>query len=242
MPFYRCLFKDRSLWFKFFIMTVLPLVLVSVFLVLIIVRSVQTSMEQKARTAAEALIRLTGLSMSNASVIYNKDLLDNFVDSLAQYQDIFAAAVVDAGDGRILAHSQHQYDGRLYDGAEAIMAASSPRRSTSAGDVEILVQPIMIEHHKYGELVIGYSRAGVRRDSNAFKGEVAAIAGMGVILGVLMAVGLARFISRPIKDMASQAQKIGAGELLETIAYDGRDALGQLASAFNEGSYGVSGC
>jgi signal transduction histidine kinase/uncharacterized membrane protein affecting hemolysin expression len=234
MSFYRCLFKDRSLWFKFFIMTVLPLVLVSVFLVLIIVRSVQTSMEQKAKTAAEALIRLTGLSMSNASVIYNKDLLDNFVDSLAQYQDIPSAAVVDAGDGRILAHSQHQYDGRLYDGAEAIMAATSTRRSTSARDVEILVQPIVIEDHKYGELIIGYSRAGVRRDSNAFKGEVAAIAGMGVILGVLMAVGVARFISRPIKDMASQAQKIGAGELLETIAYDGRDALGQLASAFDE--------
>ncbi len=234
MPVHRHLFGNRSLWFKFSIMTVVPVVLAASVLVLTIVQSVETSMHRATRTAMEALIRLTGLSMSNAYVIYNKNLLDSFVDNLADYQDILFAAVVDESDGRVLAHSRHEFDGTLHDAGESVRSAAASKRIASEGDIRVLTHPIVFERKKYGELVIGYSTAEARKDAGAFRGEVLAIAAVAMVLGVLLAVVLARFVSRPINQVATQAQKIGAGESLQTIAYDGVDALGQLVSSFNE--------
>ena len=235
MSAYGHLFKNRSLWFKFSIMTVVPVLIAALFPIFIILRSVETSMHHNTRAAMEALSRLTGLSMSNASVIYNKNLLDNFVDNLSRYQDILFAAVVDESDGRILAHSMHEYDGSLYDADRIMQSVTALHpRDGSPGNMEILVHPIVVEYKKYGDLIIGYSKAGVNREAAAFKGKVLSLAALTMIAGVLLAMGLSRFVSRPVRDIANLAQKIGAGESLPAITYRGRDALGQLVDSFNE--------
>ena len=54
------------------------------------------------------------------------------------------------------------------------------------------------------------------------------------ILGLFLAVVLARFIGRPVRVMAEQARKIGAGDFSQKIPYDSEDGLGQLAASFNE--------
>ena len=233
MSVFRFLFKGRSLQFKFSVMTVLPLMLAAVLMGGLIIHSVKTSMERKSRTAAEGLLRMTALSMSSAHVIYNKVLLDSFVDSLTQCQDILFAAVVDAGDSRVLSQNRHEGDGSFFDASELAREAASADRGVRVGDIEIMSQSIDVGGQKYGDLVIGYSKAGGRREAAIFRGEALTIVGTAALIGLLVAIGLSRYVSRPIKVMASQAQRIGAGEALHAIVYDGSDAIGRLADSFN---------
>lgn len=229
MSVYRFLFKNRSLWFKFSIMTVLPVIFAAVFLVVNFVRSVETSMQEKTRAAVQELNNLASLAMSNAYVIYNKNLLDNFVDTLADKENILFAAVVDASDARILAHSHHKWDGRLYDPADPHQKAAS----ASVEEIELLTFPLTVEQKKYGDVIVGYSKSGIRREIDVFRMKVLTITGSAIILGVLLAIALAQFVSRPIRMIASQVQKIGSGDFDQKIVYDGRDALGQLSDSFN---------
>jgi len=114
MKLFRFIFKDRSLGYKLTLLAVVPVVIVTIFIVLNIVGSVERSMIESARTRTLGLTELSALSMSNAFVIYNKSLLDSFVDSLGKEKDILFAMVVDSSDRMILAHSDHQHDGKIF--------------------------------------------------------------------------------------------------------------------------------
>ena len=115
MKLFRFLFKDRSLGYKFTLLAVVPVIIITIFIVFSIINSLERSMIEKTKVRALRLTELSALSMSNVFVIYNKDLLDNFVDSLGKEKDILYAVVVDSSDGRILSHSDHQYDGTIFD-------------------------------------------------------------------------------------------------------------------------------
>lgn len=233
MWLYRLLFKDRSLWLKFSIMTVLPLVLVSALLTLNIVRSVETSMTEKSYQAVRQLIELTSLSMSNANVIYNKNLLDYFVSSLADDEDIVFAAVVDASDNRILAHTQHEWDGRLYNDDEFKKAAMAASGSRNPETIEIFDMPLVINNNKYGDLMVAFTSVSAAREVKSFRTRVLTATGLAIALGLILAVILARLLSSPVRNMSMQVGKIGDGDYEQRVEYSSRDALGELAEAFN---------
>jgi len=232
MKLFRFIFKDRSLGYKFTLLAVVPVVIVTIFIALNIVGSLERSMIESARTRALGLTELSALSMSNAFVIYNKSLLDSFVDSLGKEKDILFAVVVDSSDGRILAHSNHQYDGKIFTGTDR-----SPSRSAGTGkrrEIQQLSAAIMIEGKKYADIRVGFSLEGVYQELTQIKNRILTVAGIAVILGLLFSVALARIISKPIRALAQQAVEIGSGNFKQKILYESKDALGQLAASFNE--------
>ena len=232
MKLFRFIFKDRSLGYKFTLLAVVPVVIVTIFIALNIVGSLERSMIESARTRALGLTELSALSMSNAFVMYNKSLLDSFVDSLGKEKDILFAVVVDSSDGRILAHSNHQYDGKIFTGTDR-----SPSRSAGTGkrrEIQQLSAAIMIEGKKYADIRVGFSLEGVYQELTQIKNRILTVAGIAVILGLLFSVALARIISKPIRALAQQAVEIGSGNFKQKILYESKDALGQLAASFNE--------
>jgi uncharacterized membrane protein affecting hemolysin expression len=115
MNVFGLIFKDRSLAYKFTLLSATPIVIVTIFIVFFITKDLEKSLVDKTMTYVQGLTKLSVLSMSNSFVIYNKDLLDNFVDSLAKEKNILYAMVIDSSDGRILSHSDHQNDGKILD-------------------------------------------------------------------------------------------------------------------------------
>ena len=75
------LFKDRSLHYKFTLVTVVPILIVLIFIVLFVNRELEKTLINETLNQARQLTGLSVLSMSNPFVIYNKALLDNFIDS-----------------------------------------------------------------------------------------------------------------------------------------------------------------
>lgn len=61
---------------------------------------------------------------------------------------------------------------------------------------------------------------------------------VGIIVGVILCIGLglilARLITRPISLSVNFAEKLGQGDLTQTIEIDQRDEVGQLANALNK--------
>ena len=114
MKLLRFIFRDRSLGYKLSMLSVLPIIIITLFIVFYVMNSLERSIISKTKIRTQGLIELSALSMSNAFVIYNKDLLDNFVDSLAKEKNVLYAVIVDSSDGRILSHSYHQNDGTIF--------------------------------------------------------------------------------------------------------------------------------
>ncbi|MFZ4484403.1 MAG: adenylate/guanylate cyclase domain-containing protein [Chthoniobacterales bacterium] len=63
---------------------------------------------------------------------------------------------------------------------------------------------------------------------------------LALILSALLAVWLARGISRPVQDLTLGVQRIGEGRYDEPVAVRARDELGQLATAFNSMARGLA--
>jgi len=240
MKLFRFIFKDRSLWYKFTLLSIVPIILATIFIVLNIVNSLEKSMVEKTRIKAQGLAKLSALSMSNTFVIYNKDLLDNFVDSLGKEKNIVYAMIVDSSDGRILAHSDHQNDGKTFDDSMDNNALTINRSSSQViatikqGEIYGLSAPIIIGGEKYGVVRLGFSLKEVHQEIAVIKNKAITIAIIAIMIGALFSILLARIISKPVRALAEQASRIGAGNFEQRIIYKSKDALGQLADSINK--------
>jgi len=240
MKRFRFFFHERSLWYKFTLLSVIPVILATFFIVLNIVTSVQQSMITETSIRALELTRLSALSASHASVVYNKQLLDNLVDNLGKEKDVLWAMIWDLSDGRILSHSDHEMDGRLLAEASAVVSKSrssfQPAAETASRDAQIRksTAPIVISGKKYGEVRVAFSFADVHQKIFKIKKQIIIIAAMAIVLGGILAAFLSRILSKPIRALAAQAHDIGAGNYEKAILYDSRDALGRLVIAINK--------
>jgi class 3 adenylate cyclase/HAMP domain-containing protein len=239
MNAFRLIFKDRSLPYKFTLLSVAPIVIVGIFIVLFITKDLEKSLVEKTITQVRGLTRLSVLSMSNPFVVYNKELLDNFADSLANEKNILYAMIIDSSDGRILSHSDHQEDGKILDD-------STTSNALVAGETEsqlIIVQkrervyeisaPVIITGVRYGLVRLGFSLEEIYEEIAVRKNRIAIIATIAIMLGAFSSILLVRIISKPIKALAEQSLRIGSGDFEQEITYESKDALGQLAHSFN---------
>jgi signal transduction histidine kinase/CheY-like chemotaxis protein len=90
------------------------------------------------------------------------------------------------------------------------------------------------------EQTIGWARIGMSLSLKRVEETVANVnrtmAGVTflvIVVGVLVAVLLVRFIVRPLRALADAAQRIGEGELDMKVAVTSRDEIGELATSFN---------
>ena len=92
------IFRNRSLWYKLTLLSVLPAVFATAVIAVIVTGSVERTMMAEAAAKADALVDLTRRSMAHAFVIYNKDLLDNMVDGLGRLPGVAYVLVIDSAD------------------------------------------------------------------------------------------------------------------------------------------------
>ncbi len=229
MKLTNAVFRNRSLGYKFMLLSVVPIIFATTFIVLNIVNSIEKSMIDEIETKVMELTRLTALSMSNAFVFYNKNLLDNFVDNLVKEKNIRTAMIVDANDNRILAHNDHENDGKLLDEAMQNNAVNDGGTKTRE-----LSDSITIEGQKFGTVRVEFSHELIDKEISEIKNRILMVAAIAVLLSTLLSFLLARIITKPIKALSEQAKRAGEGDFNQKIDYSSKDALGRLADAFNK--------
>jgi PAS domain S-box-containing protein len=235
----RTIFKDRSLWYKLTLLSVLPAVIATTVIAVIVMGSVERAMVAESAAKADALVDLTRRSLANTFVIYNKNLLDTMVDGLGRLPGVSYALVVDSADNRILAHNHHHLDGKLASEIPTNLGRPSKEGSLSTGkqrrnrDIYAVAVPVVVGKKQYADLHVGFSLEAVHRQMAAVKRGVLMVALLAVLVGAVLALFAARIISAPIHGLARQARQAGEGEFDHGLVYESRDAIGQLADAFN---------
>jgi PAS domain S-box-containing protein len=239
MQLARLIFKDRSLWYKLTLLSVLPAVIVTIAVAFKVMGSMEKAMIVEARKKAETLTDLMRLSMSHPFVVYNKNLLDNFVDALGRIQSIEYATIVDSSDNRILAHNNHRLDGKLIHQVSDSVNLSSPSGEHSfnggdtAGDYFAVSAPIVVSDKQYAAVHIGFSYKEVNQQMASAKRQIMLFAVLAVLVGVALSLFAAKLISTPIHGLARHAKLAGRGDFDQAIMYQSKDAIGELATAFN---------
>lgn len=233
------IFKDRSLWYKLTLLSVLPAVIATTVIAVIVMGSVERSMVAEAAAKADALVDLTRRSLAHTFVIYNKNLLDNMVDGLGRLPGVSYALVMDSADKRVLAHSDHLQDGKLAADIPPSLGRPAPSQSVSTGnrdagrDFYTVSVPIVVENKQYADLCVGFTLEAVHRQMTAVKHGILLVALLAILVGAVLALFAARIISTPIHGLALQARRAGEGDFDHGLVYESRDAIGQLADAFN---------
>jgi signal transduction histidine kinase len=100
----------------------------------------------------------------------------------------------------------------------------------------VVVAPVLSDsgQSSIGAVALARSTSGVNREIGVLWGLIAAIASAGLVAGALVAVGLARWVSRPLSRLEDAAQALGDGEL-STRSPDagGPSEVRRLAGNFN---------
>jgi signal transduction histidine kinase/HAMP domain-containing protein len=167
-----------------------------------------------------------------------------------------AYVVIHGGDGRVLASGGRQA-AIAAQPEEALSDRALSRHVESAGQRFIeFVSPIVSEQTQtpdelligsrgrpgggaakekvIGGVRLGLSLAGVEEQVRALAKLWGGITGAFLVISALAIYGFSRRITKPVKQLTEQAQKIAAGRLEEQIAVKSRDEIGQLATAFNQ--------
>ena len=190
----KIIFGDRSLWYKFTLISILPTITVIVFIATFALNSFERSIIEETRRETLEHTDLIALSISNPFIVYNKSLLDSFIDNLTRDRNIRQAMIVDSGDDIILAHSDHAQDGQVIDynlagiGHNRQTISYIPLKHDYAGGPEWLSTSILIDGQKYADLWFLFSTEEVQREISLFKSKIFLFAFLAIFLGVLFSM------------------------------------------------------
>jgi len=166
-----------------------------------------------------------------------------------------AYVIIHGGDGRVLASGGRQAAVAAQP-VEALSSKAVSRHVESAGQRFIeFASPIVSEQTQtpdelllgargrtggtaskekvIGDVRLGLSLAGVEEQVRGLAKLWGGITVAFLIVSALIIYGFSQRITKPVKQLTQQAQKIAAGNLEQQIAVQSRDEIGQLATAFN---------
>lgn len=180
----------------------------------------------------EALYRSTGgWSFLPLDVAQRRDWLRNEFRRLQQLPSASAAG------GRPVSPTLGHRLG-LVDAAGTTLTGLVPSRALiAAASIDTRQHTVVVDGAVIGRLVASRSDNPADELAVAFlleqQGNLAIVAGLGLLLGALLAAGLAGYFRRPIRQLVAGAQALESGHFETRLPARRADELGQLAEAFN---------
>ncbi len=105
------------------------------------------------------------------------------------------------------------------------------RIPTDEGAIQDVAIPVL--EGEAGVVRVGLSEHGLQERVNTLTFQLLALTGGILILGLVLAYGLATLLTRPLARLSVAAHAVGRGDLSQRVAPEGRDEVGHLAAAFN---------
>jgi two-component system sensor histidine kinase AtoS len=200
--------------------------------------SIVRQMEKRGLAMATHLAAVSTRSL----LTYNFVALEQDVEKISQDRDILYAIVLER-EGRVAAYSGHdEAQGTILPDAVSQYAAQTtapliqrvPRSAGLAAHYDIAV-PVFIGEsaEKWGTVRVGLSLHDMQAEMRQTRLQVLVLGVLGVMLGSLAAVVLARRIAAPIRALAAGTLAVAHGDLHHTITVRTHDELAALAAHFN---------
>jgi two-component system OmpR family sensor kinase len=108
------------------------------------------------------------------------------------------------------------------------------RAETSAGTVEYLAVPILVGGDPRGVFVVASFRDLQRADTDAAAVAATTVGLVMLVIGSVLAIGLANRILAPVRLVTRTARSISESDLSRRIRVQGYDEIAELSATFNE--------
>ena len=203
-------------------------------------RSIKAAMTEEFVSKGEAIAG--SLASSGVDLISTRDAssVQSLVDEFARIRGVAYVMVYDP-QKKLIAHTFSPsvpagiIDKNIVPGTVARqqrdVAYPDPARK---GDRDIIDIGVPMAAGKLGTVRVGMDRAIINQAATASSRRVLLVFGGVAALTVIGGALLARRITRPITRLAEAAQRVGEGDLSETVAVTSRDEIGKLAQTFND--------
>ena len=213
-------------------------------------RLVTEEFEKRGRALASNL----GFASELGAFSEDKELLAGVMRGALRNPDV-VYVVIRGGDGRVLASSgrqagfepqpaeapsNRQLSRHVERTGQRFIEFLSPIVSEQAQTPDELLlgaraRPASVDQREkvIGGVTLGLSLAGVEEQVRGLAKLWGGITLAFLVISAFVIYGFSRRITKPVKQLTEQAQKIADGNLEEQIAVKSRDEIGQLATAFN---------
>lgn len=113
-----------------------------------------------------------------------------------------------------------------------------PSREYSARKLETDRGPVLdvgvpLLHGQAGMLHLGLSAVRINRDVNRIVALILLAAALSLVIGSVVSVVFAGYITRPLLTLSGAAEAFGRGESRQPVAVESEDEIGELAKVFN---------
>src|SRR6266481_4306001 len=203
-------------------------------------RSLRTSMAAEFSSKGEAIA--ASLATSGVDLISTRDAssVQSLVDEFAKIRGVAYVLVYDP-QKTLIAHTfspvvpagiidKNPVPGNVARQVRAIEYQDPARRATR----QITDIGMPMAGGKIGTVRVGMDRAIINEAATAAGRELLLLFGGVAALVLIGGVLLADRIARPVTQLVQAAQRVGQGDLSETVPVRSRDEIGALGQAFNE--------
>ena len=203
-------------------------------------RSLRTNMTEEFTSKGEAIA--SSLASSGVDLISTRDAssVQSLVDDFARIRGVAYVMVYDP-QKRFIAHTFSPsvpadiVNKNIVPGSvsrqERNIEYQDPARKITR---EIIDIGVPMAAGKLGTVRVGMDRSIINQAAAASGRQLLLLFGGVAALALLGGVVLARRITRPITLLVAAAQRVGRGDLSETVPVTSRDEIGELAQTFND--------
>ena len=203
-------------------------------------RSIRASMTEEFVSKGEAIA--SSLASSGVDLISTRDAssVQSLVDEFARIRGVAYVMVYDPAR-KLIAHTFSPavppgiIDKNLVPGSVARQVRDveypDPARKSARSIIDIGVP---MAAGKLGTVRVGMDRAIIDQAAAAAGRQLLVVFGGVAALTLVGGAVLARRLTRPITQLVEAAQRVGDGDLSETVAVTSRDEIGELAQTFNQ--------
>ncbi|MBI2372293.1 MAG: response regulator, partial [Deltaproteobacteria bacterium] len=168
--------------------------------------------------------------------LYNLDaiLLRNVMAEVRSQKDVLYGYIYDL-QGRVIVDGTPEnphFNQALPDPVSRKAVASRKTLLQTVGDVLDVSTPVMIVE-TIGGVRIGMDLKPMRQQIREVRSSTAQLATVMLLASLLCTFLLAKFLTRPIKQLEKGARRIGEGEFEFSIEVRSRDEIGRLAESFS---------
>lgn len=199
-------------------------------------KALRQEMEQRGVTIARNMAVNAAKPLLRGEIL----ALASFVNDAMGNKGVMYAILVDE-NGMIVAHNVISEAGKVYRRQPGVEPLGDRKQAVSpvflyrgVKTVDIAVTIELLERAKLGEVHIGLSQAPIEAAIRQALMQIAGLALVFIVTGILVTLVLVSVIIRPIKALEAGAEIIGHGDLNYHIQVKSNDEIGNLANSFNQ--------
>ncbi|MBF0369344.1 MAG: response regulator [Magnetococcales bacterium] len=211
--------------------------------------SVAPMLREQLRQRGELLTRVLADNLVNPVYQYDMETVSELIAAAREREDVLEIVLYDPR-GRVVHDGQAEIPsyGKTIDDITPALLALTDLKVLEEPQRMVFFMPVQLAEENLGGVRVAFSLARITGRIDAMregigeiktaglKGNLIAIALITLLLtglGIVMAVWVARGLSRPIGKLAKQAEALGQGDLETAITLERQDELGQLAGALD---------